>query len=112
MRIAVGTMMGTSMDAVDAAAVAIEGSGLAMAVEMVDHASLPLADLADALRPIAAGGGGDEAVLADLAVRIGRLPVGTSSNTETSRSPYMVRARERGMGVAVITSKSASGPLA
>ena len=34
----------------------------------------------------------------------GFLPGGISSITDTSRSPYRVMARVRGMGVAVITS--------
>ncbi len=90
MRIAIGTMMGTSMDAVDAAAITIDGSGLAMQVAMVDYASLPLADLADALRPIAAGAGGGEGLLADLAMRIGRLHAEVIGSLDLPGPPDLV----------------------
>ena len=39
-------------------------------------------------------------------VTTGRLPAGSSSMTEQSRSPYNVSARDRGIGVAVMTSTS------
>ena len=40
-----------------------------------------------------------------LAKRMGVRPGGSSSSTDTARSPYTVRVRDRGMGVAVMTSR-------
>ena len=44
-------------------------------------------------------------------VSTGWRPGGSSSSTDTSRSPKSVRASERGIGVALITNRSGSSPL-
>ena len=44
-------------------------------------------------------------------VFIGILPAGSSSIIETSRSPYIVSASERGIGVALITIRLARLPF-
>ncbi|MFA6044357.1 MAG: anhydro-N-acetylmuramic acid kinase [Phycisphaerales bacterium] len=52
-RIAVGCMTGTSLDGLDAACVAIDGSGLSMHARFLAGVSRPLGDLAKSLRPLA-----------------------------------------------------------
>ncbi|MCH7871366.1 MAG: anhydro-N-acetylmuramic acid kinase [Planctomycetes bacterium] len=47
-------MTGTSMDAIDAALIAVDGSGLAMRVSIIRHVSHPLGAMAADLREIAA----------------------------------------------------------
>ena len=46
-----------------------------------------------------------------IAVLIGFRPVGFSSITETSMSPKLANASDRGIGVAVITKTSTKTPL-
>lgn len=52
MRIAVGTMTGTSMDGVDAVAVLIEGQGLELTASFLEIASIPFDGIRDDLRKL------------------------------------------------------------
>ena len=52
-RVAVGIMTGTSLDAVDACGVHVQGHGLAMTVDYIASASVPLESLAEPLRALA-----------------------------------------------------------
>lgn len=52
-RIVVGCMTGTSIDAIDAACVAIEGVGLGLRAEIMSNATAPLGSLTERLRALA-----------------------------------------------------------
>ncbi|MBL9030349.1 MAG: anhydro-N-acetylmuramic acid kinase [Phycisphaerae bacterium] len=70
MRLAAGCMTGTSLDAIDAALVAIEGTGLSMSARLVEGRSAPLGDLAAPLRRLAEQHPTTAAQIADLSHRL------------------------------------------
>lgn len=73
MRVAMGFMTGTSLDALDAAMVQAEGSGLSMRVRMLAHATTDLGELRAPLRAMASGDRMDAATIAATALALGRL---------------------------------------
>src|SRR5262245_9739095 len=74
-RLAIGCMTGTSIDALDAALVRIEGRGLDMHADLVRGISRPLADLAPPLRALANQEPATAAHIARLAHRLAMLHV-------------------------------------
>ncbi len=70
-RLIAGCMSGTSLDAVDAALVAVRGEGEAIRAEARGFASRPLGDLGDRLRALAEGGAAPAGELARLALELG-----------------------------------------
>ena len=74
MRTVVGTMTGTSMDAVDAVAVSIHGHGLEMTADFKTIASVELGELAIKLRHLASGNG-STVEMSDAATELGHVTV-------------------------------------
>lgn len=72
-RWAIGTMTGTSLDALDASLIRIDGSGLAMHVRVERHVSMDLGDLRPRLRSACDGHALSAHDLAALALAFGRL---------------------------------------
>jgi anhydro-N-acetylmuramic acid kinase len=73
MRLAMGFMTGTSLDALDAALVQAEGTGLSMRVRVLAHATTDLGELRSRLRALASGERMDATAIAATAVDFGRL---------------------------------------
>jgi 1,6-anhydro-N-acetylmuramate kinase len=73
MRIVLGCMTGTSMDALDVAAVAITGRGLECRTRLLASHTVPLDDLRDPLRSLASGLPMDAGAIARLAGALGEL---------------------------------------
>lgn len=76
-RIAIGTMTGTSLDGLDVAAVAIEGSGLEMTVELLEHRHAPLGACGPRLRALCEQVPHSAAEIAALAHEFGALHAAT-----------------------------------
>ena len=68
-RIAVGVMTGTSIDAIDACAIELDGHGLEMSAKELGHASQPLGELSEPMRRLAC----DEPMQASEIARLRRL---------------------------------------
>ncbi|MFG0275871.1 MAG: anhydro-N-acetylmuramic acid kinase [Phycisphaerales bacterium] len=73
MRIVLGCMTGTSLDALDVAAVAIKGRGLECRARLLASHTEPLEDLRDPLRSLSAGVPMDAGAIARLARALGEL---------------------------------------
>jgi 1,6-anhydro-N-acetylmuramate kinase len=73
MRLAMGFMTGTSLDALDAALVEADGTGLAMRVRMIAHATTDLGELRARLCALASGEPMDATMIAATALDFGRL---------------------------------------
>ncbi len=70
-RFIIGAMTGTSLDGIDLAFVRTTGEGLALKVELVQHLSAALGDLAAPLRALAQRQPATAGAIADLALRFG-----------------------------------------
>ncbi|TVQ52930.1 MAG: hypothetical protein EA377_09140 [Phycisphaerales bacterium] len=70
-RFIIGAMTGTSLDGIDLALVRVTGEGLSLQVELVQHHSAPLGDLAAPLRELAQQQPATAGTIATLALRFG-----------------------------------------
>lgn len=91
-RLAIGIMTGTSLDALDAAAVEISGAGLEMNVEFRASASEELGEFEQPLRSLASGEALTAETIADTALRFGELHARAVSELieKTGRRPDLV----------------------
>ncbi|MHC4996812.1 MAG: anhydro-N-acetylmuramic acid kinase [Planctomycetota bacterium] len=74
-RLAIGCMSGTSLDAIDAVLVRIEGEGLSMRANLLATASHPLGDLGVDLSKVAFGAAATAQQITGLALRLGQAHV-------------------------------------
>jgi 1,6-anhydro-N-acetylmuramate kinase len=89
-RLAIGTMTGTSLDALDACLVRIEGVGLAMRVQVLRHSTTDLGALRGRLRSACDGEPMSAGDLASLALEFGRLHAEAITDLAGELTPDLV----------------------
>lgn len=89
-RLAIGTMTGTSLDALDVAMVRVEGEGLSMRAEVERHATTDLGHLRDRLRAACEGTPMSSGDAARLALDFGQLHADAVARLAGDHAPDLV----------------------